>query len=285
MESLFGSKEQTVPSVTGFGALPRDLQARFSQLGAATQPLLEDPSRFFAPQGLGAEELAAGDIIRSQLDPTAFRQSIEQYMSPFRDIITQDINKQFEAPQGALAARISQAGAFGGSRARGAQGDLERQRLDAIASALSGQYGQALGQRQQGIQNLLGFGGLQRGIDLAQRQALPQALGSVSNILSPLLQAKTGEGTIGAEEGGVSKAGKIAGLVSSGMQLASMFSDRRLKKNITKVGEEKGLNVYEYEYLWSPKKWVGYMADEVEKIYPEAISESMGYKIINYGMI
>ena len=192
MKEIFGGSESKQESAQsgGFGALPSDLQARFSQLGAKAGDVLNDPSQFFAPMGLTGDELGAGELIRSQLDPAAFRSSIEQYMNPFRDIITQDINKQFEAPQGALSSRISEAGAFGGSRARGAESDLERSRLDAILGALSGQYNTAIGQRRQGIQDLLGFGGLERGIDLSQRSALPQALSSISGALSPLLSSK-----------------------------------------------------------------------------------------------
>lgn len=205
MDALFGGSEsqQSSTSQSGFGALPANLQALFSQLGTAASPLLTDPGQFFAPQGLSADELAAGDIIRSQLDPTAFGQSIEQFMNPFRDIITQDINKAFEGQQGALASRISEAGAFGSSRQRGAESDLERSRLDAIASAMSGQFNTAMQQRQQGIGNLLGFGQLERGVDLSQRQALPQALQIFSQVLSPLLSSgtSTSAGSSGTQGG------------------------------------------------------------------------------------
>jgi|TARA_R110002110_G_scaffold333703_2_gene544402 hypothetical protein len=69
--------------------------------------------------------------------------------------------------------------------------------------------------------------------------------------------------------------------------MASMFkgSDERFKENIKQVGVHKGFNIYEYNYLWSPKKWIGVIAQEVEKIMPEAVIKVNGYRFVNYGMI
>ena len=70
--------------------------------------------------------------------------------------------------------------------------------------------------------------------------------------------------------------------------IASMFakpSDERFKENIKQVGAHKGFNIYEYNYLWSPKKWIGVIAQEVEKIMPEAVIKVNGYRFVNYGMI
>jgi hypothetical protein len=72
--------------------------------------------------------------------------------------------------------------------------------------------------------------------------------------------------------------------------MAMMFSDRRLKKDIVELGmdENKGLMLYSYRYVWQPvNEWcVGYMADEVEKLYPEAVVEhESGFKMVNYGRL
>jgi hypothetical protein len=64
------------------------------------------------------------------------------------------------------------------------------------------------------------------------------------------------------------------------------FSDRRLKTNIKKVGmADNGLNVYSYNYVWGGPTQLGYMADEVEKVVPNAVGESQGFKTVNYEMI
>lgn len=70
--------------------------------------------------------------------------------------------------------------------------------------------------------------------------------------------------------------GGIAGLVSA-------FSDRRLKRNIAKIGATPGgANLYSFEYLWSPTVHVGVMADEV----PDAVAGYIdGFAVVDYGKV
>ena len=75
---------------------------------------------------------------------------------------------------------------------------------------------------------------------------------------------------------------------SSPMQsmFGSLFSDRRLKKNIKRLGTSRnGLGVYSFNYIWDEKPTTGYMADEVEKLMPEAVGNIMGFKTVNYAMV
>ena len=67
--------------------------------------------------------------------------------------------------------------------------------------------------------------------------------------------------------------------------IASMFSDERLKEGVEQIGVHKGFNIYEYNYIWSPKKWIGVIAQEVEKIMPEAVIKINGYRLVNYGKL
>mgnify|MGYP001815426934 CR=1 FL=1 len=64
-------------------------------------------------------------------------------------------------------------------------------------------------------------------------------------------------------------------------------SDRRLKENITKIGElENGLNVYSYTYVWSDEPTCGVMADEVAEVMPEALGPvAAGYQTLYYGKV
>lgn len=74
---------------------------------------------------------------------------------------------------------------------------------------------------------------------------------------------------------------------------AAMMSDQRVKENIHKIGKMKnGLNVYEFDYKQAFKdiaghgRFIGVMAQEVEKIIPEAVlMHPTGYKMVNYSMI
>jgi hypothetical protein len=87
-----------------------------------------------------------------------------------------------------------------------------------------------------------------------------------------------------------------SGLMGLGGSLGSaaiMMSDLRTKENIKKIGSmANGLNVYEYEYKPEFKaecgygKQIGVMAQEVEKVQPEAIViRNDGYKMVNYGAL
>jgi hypothetical protein len=61
-------------------------------------------------------------------------------------------------------------------------------------------------------------------------------------------------------------------------------SDRRLKSNIVRIGTHPlGIGIYEYDLFG--KREVGVMADEVEKVLPEAVMEFAGFKGVNYGML
>ena len=62
-------------------------------------------------------------------------------------------------------------------------------------------------------------------------------------------------------------------------------SDIRLKSNIVKVGDHpKGFGIYEYDI--DGRRERGVMAQEVEKIIPEAVLEHPdGYKMVNYGAL
>ena len=65
----------------------------------------------------------------------------------------------------------------------------------------------------------------------------------------------------------------------------STYSDRRLKTNINLIGKYKnGLNKYTWTYLWGVNG-IGAMADEVEKLIPEAVTEFNGYKAVNYALL
>lgn len=68
-----------------------------------------------------------------------------------------------------------------------------------------------------------------------------------------------------------------------GNYLNTKLSDRRLKKNIKQVGKmDNGLNIYSYEYVWGGPTELGVMAQEVEKVNPDAVFEVNGYKAVKY---
>ena len=65
-----------------------------------------------------------------------------------------------------------------------------------------------------------------------------------------------------------------------------VWSDIRLKRNIVLIRKsQSNLNIYEYNYLWSNKKYRGVMAQDLLKSRPEAVSKLFGYYLVNYNKI
>jgi hypothetical protein len=96
--------------------------------------------------------------------------------------------------------------------------------------------------------------------------------------------------TTGTQPGG--RGGSIGGLMSGAGSLiggtATMMgkSDRRLKRNIIRLGElASGLPYYLFKYLWSEEWHVGVMAQEAMNIFPDAVVEVDGYLAVDYARI
>ena len=94
---------------------------------------------------------------------------------------------------------------------------------------------------------------------------------------------------ISGDYGGTTTAPGPSGLQQLG-QVASVIgalgmSDARLKENVKQVGNYNGFPTYEYNFLWSPRKHIGVMAQDVEKIKPEAVVEYNGIKMVSYGLL
>lgn len=76
----------------------------------------------------------------------------------------------------------------------------------------------------------------------------------------------------------------IGGVVA---KAAPAFSDRRLKRDIERVGAlPSGLSTYTYRYLWSDDLQLGVMADEASRLFPLAVSASPdGFLMVDYSQI
>lgn len=77
------------------------------------------------------------------------------------------------------------------------------------------------------------------------------------------------------------------GLFSLG-SAAIMASDRRLKRNIRRLGETPvmKLPVYAYEYIWGGGERVGVMAQDVLRVKPDAVvTMPNGFYAVDYGAI
>jgi hypothetical protein len=148
-------------------------------------------------------------------------------------------------------------GRIGGLAGQGLQaGQLAGGYLSGAGSNIGQMYGQ-LGQTQAGM--------------MAGKGALKGKLwGDVMRMMS----------SGGGEGGGAQQAGQIVA-----------GSDERIKQNIVRTGIKKnGIEIVEFNYndksgKDTSKRYRGVIAQEVEKIKPEAVSEKDGFKHVDYSMI
>lgn len=59
--------------------------------------------------------------------------------------------------------------------------------------------------------------------------------------------------------------------IGGAILLPLIFSDKRLKTDIARVGEENGFPLYSFRYLWSAQRYIGVMADDVAAVRPDAV--------------
>lgn len=82
--------------------------------------------------------------------------------------------------------------------------------------------------------------------------------------------------------------GAVGKFVGAAINIAAVgaMSDARLKRDIEQVGEHKGLRLYRYRYLWSPRLFIGVMAQELLKVRPWAVIRGAdGFLRVNYAMV
>ena len=178
-------------------------------------------------------------------------------------------------------ALLQRASATGGLRGGNIQAALAQFRPQMLQQEIETQYGRLGGLTSLGQQSAAGVGtaGMQTGArvaglygdvgaaqagkELAQGQAFANVLNLPAQFLGMQYGAKVG--TPG---------------------FSNIFSDRRLKRNITKIGTRPdGLGVYEFEYIWGGGRQIGLIAQEVQGVYPDAVGEAGGYLTVNYSKV
>lgn len=180
---------------------------------------------------------------------------------------------------------------------------LQRQNTAAnTASQLWNQGGQAIqgGQQlAQGVpQNIAGYAGALQQLGMNATSPQQWAAQQYGNMFGQGTAAQQGayKGQLDQHNSNVSASnatwggiGKLAGQIGSA---AIMASDRRLKKDIVKLGDDpRGWGIYNFKYnldsLEHLGECTGYMADEVELVRPDAVltHPSTGIKFIDYSRL
>lgn len=160
-----------------------------------------------------------------------------------------------------------------------------RGRLDSGASLKDlNRFGQGLASQEFNnfANRLASLAGVGQGATGQTAQAGQNFANAQSNILTGMGNARA--------SGFIGQGNAIRGLIGSGIQAApgimAAMSDRRLKRDVSHVGETPGgFNLYRFRYLWSDDWHEGVMADEVEPHIPDAVFEVDGYKAVDYSKV
>lgn len=215
------------------------------------------------------------------------------------------LNKRFGDEQERLDVTLANQGIQRGSEAfNESQESFGRTRNDAFDIALQNAIAGGIGEQSR----LFGLGLQARNQGIGEIQALRnQPINDISALLSNSQLSIPNFGAIpqvgvaapdilganalalnqGNLQSGLNQQfqNNLFGLAGAGGSAAILKSDRRLKKNIRKIGRLlNGLFVYLFDYLWGEAS-VGVMADEVRKIRPEAVITINGFDHVNYAEI
>lgn len=179
---------------------------------------------------------------------------------------------------------------------------LENLALSAVTAGRSEQSrlaGLAQGLRQQGISETL----TQRSQPINELAALLQGSPAIQNpqfaapaqyqVAPPNIEGAIQNNYLGQlnayntrQQSNAAGLGGLFGLAGSLGAAAITKSDRRLKRDINRVGElPSGLPVYTFKYLWDDIERIGVMAQDVLKVFPTAVVNMGRYYAVDYGRV
>lgn len=247
----------------------------------------------FTNTPLSAGGQAGLDSIYQGSTPTAdsLQSDISMLTNPYDDSVINGINQQATGQNSLVNQQAAQAGQQGSNRSFLGTSDVEQNRLNAIGTFKQSQYNNAVNQslgaltnsRRADAEGAYQAGTQQQQLANQDQQAPYTALQAQQGLL-PGISAVQGN-QAGSYGGGFSL-GQTANTLGNIGKIASFFSDENLKENIEYQGNENGHNIYKFNYKSDPStKWIGVMAQEIEKTNPDAVSEVDGYKAVDYDKI
>lgn len=303
-----GGKPRQVTQPTAFGTLPGFAQGAQEQAFDIATGI---PQQAFQEAPITSEQQASLDVLSQGLQPTSagqFQQGLSTFGDPFQEQVIQNSIRDIQETGAGQFSDISQfadaAGGFGGTRQALLEAELQKniqRNVGDVSAQLRSQGFQSAADRTLGdiarTQNLaptlFGLGDIERQIQTSQQQAPIQQSQFLASLAAGV---PTGGGQIGFVPqpqgflqrvgGGFSSLGQGAqGLGTAAGGIAAL-SDSRVKKNIQKVGNEKGFNIYEFDYIDGSGRFRGVMAQDVLKKNPEAVKiMPNGYFGVIYDMI
>jgi len=205
-----------------------------------------------------------GDLARQQqlallglLGPEAQQQAQEQFQeSPGQQFIR-------ERQQRALVRNQAAIGGLGGGNIRTA---LQEQAAGFAQQDFANQFSRLGGLAAAGQEAATNIG---------------QFGSSTSTNISNLL-LESGRASAAGTLGRAAARAEFTGDVVSSLGSSGIFSDSKLKDNITKIGKIGCLNVYEWTWKTTGLDDVGFIAEEVREHFPDLVEEHNGFLRVNY---
>ena len=233
-------------------------------------------------------DLTQGQIpgINEQYSQPMDLSSVPQIADQAYSTMTSRLDPRFEGEEDMLRTRLHNQGLVSGGEAwenemgsfREGKNDAYQQANLAAIQTMPQTYQLATSARNQPLNE---FNAIRTGAQVQNPQFQPQGPGT--NYLGAAgMQGQAGQQQYGTQVGQYNA--MMNGIMGLGQAGILAVSDRRLKSNIKRIGTHPlGIGIYEYDLFG--KREVGVMADEVEKVKPEAVGEFVGFKGVNYGML
>ena len=234
----------------------------------------------FAARGLGTSlPSAAAEILNRDAMAQARESARRNFAASTNQMVTGNVAGRYGQAAGVLgnAAQMD----LGNSTQQLAIDPYQRALGSAgIGSSIGGNLSQAMGQTWQGAQQMAG------NVASFNSNAIDSRYNSFMNNQAALQAARMQAGALG-QQGMMGMFGGLGqGLIGAGgsigaaAMLAPALSDRREKKDIKPLGKSGsilGLKTYSYKYKGDDKERMGVMAQDVQKVLPEAVEE-VNYK-------
>lgn len=298
LSGILGGGSQSSDSVqSGFSLLSPQIQGAYNGFATNLTNQLPNLTQAYTPLAQTAGETQAYNAIDQGFTPNqqTLNSDINMQMNPYDSSVIDTINRQSGGDYSILKQNASQAGQFGSNRQNLGANDIDLSRLQQIGDFKQGEYNTALQnalttlpqERMQDAAAQLGAGNSQRQLALQTSSAPITALQQYAQALQAL--PSSGGSTQTSTTSG-SQTGTGTNLLSAGGGIFDavstlLASDINLKENIESVGEENGHALYEFNYKGDPKRWVGVMAQDVQKTHPQAVEMVDGYLAVDYDKI
>lgn len=189
------------------------------------------------------------------------------------------------ASRAAIAEDFTSRGTFGGTGMAQINANLAKSESMALGKVLQGYSLMDENVRSQAIAQLLGLNQFEGQLGFSVDQAENQKNLNWSQFFEQ--QRQFNKGMDARPSAFMQLLGNIIGggaQVGSAALLAA--SDRRFKENIDIVGSTKdNIPIVEFNYIGNSKRYVGVIAQDVEKVNPSAVLEIGGYKFVDYSQI